>query len=113
MRWPNFSIKELSCNHCGDFNSQFQAVDKLQALRDSIGVPLTINSAYRCTEHNEAVGGVPDSHHVKGDAFDISIIGVDRWDLYEKAKEAGFTGFGFYKTFLHVDTGRARFWGEW
>lgn len=111
--WPNFSLAELSCRHCGVMGAQFDAVDKLQALRDAMGVPLNINSAYRCPEHNANVGGVLNSHHVQGDAFDISIVGVDKLKLYQKAKDVGFTGFGFYKTFLHVDTGLKRTWGEW
>ena len=39
-------------------------VDLLDAIRERLGVPLYINSGYRCPEHNEEVGGVPNSQHV-------------------------------------------------
>lgn len=44
----------------------------LQPLRDIAGVPLHINSGYRCEELNAAVGGVPTSQHVKGEAADVA-----------------------------------------
>lgn len=44
----------------------------LQPLRDKVGHPLRINSGYRCPELNKAVGGVPASQHVKGEAADIA-----------------------------------------
>lgn len=44
----------------------------LQPLRDRLGHPLRINSGYRCPELNKAVGGVPTSQHVKGEAADIA-----------------------------------------
>lgn len=44
----------------------------LQPLRDKAGRPLHINSGYRCEALNEAVGGVPTSQHVKGEAADVA-----------------------------------------
>ena len=44
----------------------------IQPLRDRVGHPLRINSGYRCPELNKAVGGVPTSQHVKGEAADIA-----------------------------------------
>lgn len=44
----------------------------LQPLRDAWGKPLHINSGFRCRELNEAVGGVPTSQHVKGEASDVA-----------------------------------------
>lgn len=43
----------------------------LQPLRTAWGGPLFINSGFRCAELNEAVGGVPTSQHVKGQAADV------------------------------------------
>ena len=42
----------------------------LQPLRDRFG-PIRINSGYRCPELNEAVGGVANSQHMRGEAADI------------------------------------------
>ena len=44
----------------------------LQPLRDAWGNPLAINSGYRCDELNAAVGGIPTSQHVKGEAADVA-----------------------------------------
>ena len=45
----------------------------LQPLRDYVGAPIHINSGYRCPELNEAVGGVKNSQHGRGEAADIRI----------------------------------------
>ena len=43
----------------------------LQPLRDAWGLPLHVNSGYRCPKLNAAVGGVATSQHTKGEAADI------------------------------------------
>ena len=47
----------------------------LQPLRDAWGMPLAINSGYRCKALNAAVGGVPTSQHTKGEASDVCPFG--------------------------------------
>lgn len=112
-RWPNFTPKEIACKSTGEIVVDEDALDKLQALRDNMGVPLVINSAYRSPSHNKAVGGGKNSMHLTGKAFDIRLTDkFDKMDLLTAARDVGFTGFGFYSTFLHVDTGRSRWWGE-
>lgn len=44
----------------------------LDGVREIYGKPITVNSGYRCPELNKAVGGVSNSHHVKGYAADIT-----------------------------------------
>lgn len=44
----------------------------LDPLRDILGVPIYINSGYRCKVLNEAVGGSDKSQHMQGLAADIS-----------------------------------------
>ena len=56
----------------------------LQPLRDAWGGPLIINSGFRCPELNEAVGGVPTSQHVKGQAADVGC--TDPFSLAKLAK---------------------------
>ena len=48
-------------------------LEVLQPLRDYVGAPVHINSGYRCPELNEAVGGVKNSQHCRGEASDIRI----------------------------------------
>ena len=60
-RWPNFSPAEIACRGSGTLLVNEPALDKLQALRDRLGKPLIVRSAYRSLEHNRAVGGATRS----------------------------------------------------
>ncbi len=44
----------------------------LDPLREAWGAPIHVNSGYRCRELNKAVGGVPQSQHILGEAADIT-----------------------------------------
>lgn len=57
-------------------NLQALVVNILQPVRNSLG-PITINSGYRSSAVNVAVGGSPTSDHCKGMAADIEIAGYD------------------------------------
>ncbi len=113
-RWPNFSPEEIACRGDGTIRIDEAALDRLQALRDRLGVPLIVNSAYRSPEYNRQVGGVKHSMHLQGAAFDISMANHDPEDFEKAARAVGVTGFGFYPrpNFMHIDTGRARQWGD-
>ena len=77
----------------------------LQPLREAIGKSISINSGYRCPELNKAVGGVPTSQHVKGEAADLHIEGKAGY-LLEVLEDSGllFDQAILYrhKNFLHV-----------
>jgi zinc D-Ala-D-Ala carboxypeptidase len=113
-RWPNFSPAEIACRGTGKLLINEPALDKLQALRDRLGKPLIVRSAYRSPEHNRAVGGATRSKHLDGAAFDIAMANHDPVAFEAAAREVGFLGFGFYPRsgFMHVDLGPARQWGE-
>ena len=72
----NIAAEKGICNIVRSFavrDAMKSLVDNvLQPLRDIAGVPLHINSGYRCEELNAAVGGVPTSQHVKGEAADVA-----------------------------------------
>lgn len=110
-RWPSFRPDEpnLACPCCGEFYLDSNAMDRLQAARAELGQPMRINSGHRCAIHNARVGGAPLSQH-KLIAFDISLAGHTRNGLFAACEAAGFTTFGFYQTFLHVDTRPGRRW---
>lgn len=110
-KWKNFPPDEfrLSCPCCGEFYLDKRYMDSLQAVRDILGKPVRLNSGHRCPIHNAMVGGAPLSEH-KRIAFDISIIGHDRSELFQACKEAGFRSFGGYQTFLHTDMRPGRRW---
>ncbi len=113
-RWPTFSPAEIACRGTGQLKLHPEALDKLQALRDRLGKPLIIRSAYRSPEHNRAVGGAPRSKHMDGTAFDIAMTNHDPVAFEAAAREVGFLGFGYYPRsgFMHIDLGPARTWGE-
>ena len=110
----NFDISEFQC-HCGckmpaDVHVNItKLANQLQILRNKISKPITINSAYRCKQHNENIGGVPNSQHVQGKAADIAIKGVAPKnvaiiieDLINKGDMLQ-GGLGVYNRFCHYD----------
>ena len=87
---------------------------KLENFAQSLGRPITLNSAYRTPEYNRSVGGARNSMHVQRKAADVqwgttSVQG--RVDMIQRAIDAGITGIGCYNGFIHVDIGAKRHWG--
>lgn len=77
----------------------------LQPLRDRLGHPLRINSGYRCPELNRAVGGVPTSQHVRGEAADVAA--ADPYLLAKAVKDTPeiwreVDQMILYPTFVHI-----------
>ncbi|MEP1231411.1 MAG: D-Ala-D-Ala carboxypeptidase family metallohydrolase [Litorimonas sp.] len=107
--WPNFTPMEMACRHCGQIYHWPEFMDRLQQVREDVGRSIHILSAHRCALHNARIGGAPLSQHLRL-AADISLHGHKRQTLMTACKTAGFTGFGYYQTFLHIDLGRARHW---
>lgn len=111
----NFSYREFErsevadakhiCNVITSFDvrDSIQALTEnvLQPLRDAWGKPLKVNSGYRCKALNAAVGGVPTSQHVKGEAADIAA--GDPVKLARLAVKLGlpFDQMILYPTFVH------------
>ena len=81
----------------------------LQRVRDEVGLPIRINSGYRCPAHNMSVGGATHSKHVEGFAADIEVAGIEARDVadkVEKLMESGAIpngGLGRYRSFTHID----------
>ena len=110
----NIGEIELQCVCCRrlpDNGFPGALIDGLQELRDLVGGPIYITSGYRCPKHNKAVGGVPNSLHMKGWAADVTVPFMDPAKLFRIAEQCGFGGMGLYvgRGFIHVDVGpRAR-----
>ena len=87
-------------------------------LRYLIGKPIIVNSGYRSTEYNKKIGGAINSYHVKGQAADIRVEGLNSKVLYLviinliNAKLMKNGGVGLYNDFVHYDTGTKRRWNE-
>tara|TARA_R110001632_G_scaffold33420_3_gene85512 strand:- start:1477 stop:1860 length:384 start_codon:yes stop_codon:yes gene_type:complete len=111
----NFKIKEFNCK-CGcEMPSEVlinitKLANQLQAVRDFTSYPIIINSAYRCEDHNNAIGSNSSSQHILGKAADIVIFGldpvIDTYPLLEDLILSGFIlqgGLGMYNSFTHYD----------
>jgi len=110
----NFKIQEFECK-CGCdmplevYENIIKLASQLQFLRDYTGRPITINSAYRCPEHNAKVGGSKTSQHLLGKAADITIQSLKPAEVYaliEDLIDMGHMlqgGLGLYDTFVHYD----------
>jgi zinc D-Ala-D-Ala carboxypeptidase len=112
--WPcqYFQPREVACRGTGEVRISIKLLDHLDSLRRLLARPLTTLSVYRSQYHNARVGGAPMSLHVQGMAADIAIVGRDKKLIESLAQQVGFTGFGYYRTFLHIDLGRPRWWGK-
>ena len=102
-----FTDKEFRCRCCGELPEEFQGnvralvANVLDPAREKLGQPITVNSGYRCKEHNVKVGGAVGSQHLRGEAADITCNDVRR--LKEIIIENGkFDQLIDYGTFLHV-----------
>ena len=110
----NFAKSEFECK-CGcempkhvEENVK-ELADNLQIVRDMLGGPIRINSAYRCEAHNKDIGGSPFSQHIQGKAADIVIKDLRPEQVIvalDRMIDAGFIkqgGIGSYQTFTHYD----------
>ena len=74
----------------------------LQPLRTAWGRPLTINSGYRSPQLNTAVGGAPDSQHVRGEAADIAAPDPLLLAQTVVRNRLPFDQMILYSTFVHI-----------
>lgn len=77
--------------------------------------PLHLISGYRSAKTNEALrknssGVASKSQHPLGKAADISIPGRTLKAIQTLAKSFKMGGVGRYSQFVHIDTGRVRYW---
>lgn len=109
----NFNKSEFDCK-CGCkmppkvLANVVRTADNLQVLRDVLGEPIKINSAYRCKSHNLASGGVKSSKHTLGIATDLATKNPESlYQTIESLIKQGILkegGLGIYNTFIHYDT---------
>lgn len=110
----NFKVKEFRCKDGSDkilIDVEF-VTNKLQAIRDHFGAPVTINSAYRTESYNAQVGGAKSSYHMKGQAFDIVVQGHTPLEVAQYAQTLDINGIIQYNGFVHVDSRQNRYWAR-
>jgi len=101
----NFKLYEFECN---DGSHQVVIHPRLlqlaQKLREHLGKPIVIHSAYRTTEYNRKIGGSPNSRHLLGEAIDVrAVLGLTIDQLASSGRAVGFTGIGKYPWGCHFD----------
>jgi uncharacterized protein YcbK (DUF882 family) len=114
----NFSKWEFECRckRCTMSDEVLENVkllaEQLQILRYYVDSKVTINSAYRCLDHNRAIGSSDSSQHPKGTAVDIKIEGytpdevvriVENMLVNPYLQSFYVGGVGRYHTFTHLD----------
>lgn len=114
----NFTVGELAKS--GEMTFNISRIDPalvvaLQAIRDFVGKPVTINSGYRSFKYNKEIyerkGRRPTrSQHISGRGADIKIEGMTGVQIAKAAIAAAgcLVAVGLGATFAHVDV-RGRF----
>ena len=102
----NFNTTEFDCKctKCNTTQIDPLLIAFLQKIRDNFNAPVTINSGFRCKEHNTSVGGSKNSQHLTGSAADIAVKGVDPINVARYAEQIGVKGIGLYQWGCHIDT---------
>lgn len=78
--------------------------EQLQKVRNYIGMPIIITSAYRTKEWNTRVGGSSRSYHLMAQAVDLRCRRLTPCDLgLYVAKLTDLRGFGVNRGFVHCD----------
>jgi|TARA_R110001606_G_scaffold391262_1_gene559164 uncharacterized protein YcbK (DUF882 family) len=76
----------------------------LDSIREEYGKPIRINSGYRTEAHNEKIGGVKNSSHIKGLAADLNCeSSKERFELVSMCLKHGIKRIGVGKGFIHID----------
>ena len=86
----HFSLRELTKTNTGienvpneaQVNNLKRVCQWLERLRSKRNEPIIINSGYRSSQVNKAVGGAPNSNHLTGCAVDIHVSGMEQLIRY-------------------------------
>lgn len=103
----HFWLREFHClctsAVCQNTYVDDDLISKLEELRTACGT-IKINDAYRCSKHNNEVGGKPGSYHLLGKAADIKTpLGAALTAMNAENGPFKNGGVGRYGTFIHVD----------
>ena len=113
----NRFLKDFRTGDVADMDPKL--LDLLHDVRNELGSEQTFEviSAYRSPQTNEMLrsktGGVAkNSQHLLGNAIDVRLRGTPITKLRDTARDLQRGGVGFYKQsdFVHIDTGRVRYW---
>lgn len=107
MDWKkikHFKQSEFVCACCGVEHMDEEFMLMLDATRDEAGVPMNVNSGFRCDKHDAEEGG--KGNHNTGKAADIATPSSNsrmRYLIVAAAIDVGFRRIGIAKNFIHLD----------
>ena len=108
---PNFSRSEMACKETGEEGVTTELMNALQALRNVVGVPLSISSGFRSANHSVEKAKDKPGTHAQGKAVDIICSHTLAYTIISHASDLGFTGIGVKQSgggrFLHLDVCQA------
>jgi uncharacterized protein YcbK (DUF882 family) len=113
----NWFLRDHYSGEVGSIDPQL--FDLLFQIRQELACeqPFQVISGYRCAATNAKLrhagsGVARQSLHMEGKAIDIRVEGVPLADLRDAAVSLAAGGVGFYPRgdFVHLDTGRVRYW---
>lgn len=90
--------------HVEDMNLIELCHDILEAVRELLKCPISINSGFRSPAVNRAVGGKPTSQHLDGNAADIVPLGMRVQDAYLLIRDSNipYDQLILYPEFIHI-----------
>lgn len=101
----HFTREEFECPCCHSAPMDPVFIVTVDNVRRKADMPMHVNSGYRCPAHNKAIGGKPDSSHLRGNAGDFRAEdSITRHKIVNAAILCGVTRIGIGKTFVHLDT---------
>jgi len=123
-RYDREALKDINhllrCNYSKNVHRiDIRLLEFINKIEKTVGrgKEIHVYSAYRSPSYNEKLvfheqGAVSNSFHTKGKAMDFSIPGVRLSSIQRAAMKLKLGGVGHYPSrgFIHIDTGRPRFW---
>jgi len=114
----HFSVEELSHTTTGIPNecpvsiagNMARLAETLEGVRELLGVPLKINSGYRCERLNTFVKGSRTSAHLYARAADFVPVGMPISEAFERIRKSGIVWDQLIlePTWIHIGIAPAR-----
>ena len=95
--------KEFACPCCKQVVMKDLTYQRFNLTRSIAGIPMVVNSGYRCEKHNKAVGGSANSAHLRGAGDIKATTSKEKFLIVNAAIKAGFHRIGIYQNFVHLD----------
>lgn len=86
-------VRRLQARNRSEVRGHMAALRALVALLEQVrvlcgGRPIIVHSAFRCAELNTVIGGAPNSQHLRGEAADFHVEGMDLRQAFNKIRHS-------------------------